>query len=193
MLTVPRIAAALAAVVTLGAATAGCSGGDDEPTPGPDSADVHIPEGVTLTSGGSTMDVGQSASVVYQPDGAARTVITVRVEGISRGKSEDVKGVEGVPDGAVPFYVETSIHNAGPAALDGAPVPLSGRDDAGDRIDATGLSRPVAGCDPLPADGALERGATAKGCLLFAVPDGTALRDVRLRTSDLASPVTWKP
>lgn len=186
MLTVRRT---VAAVVVLVAATAGCSAGDDEPGPGP--ADVRIPEGVTLTSGRATVDLGQSASVIYRPDGGDRTVITVRVADIARGTPRDVDGLDGMPDGTVPYYARVSVRNDGPADTAGMPVPLYAFDDSGDRVEPTRPSGPVPGCDPL-AGTAVDRGATAKGCLLFAVPEGAALRGVRLDAGDLG-PVTWKP
>lgn len=189
MLTALRSVGAVAAMVALAGVVAGCTeDADGEPEPEPGPADVDVPEGITLTSGGSTVDLGQPASVVYQPAGAGRTVITVRVDDITRGKPKELPGVAGVP-----FYVEASIHNAGPAALSGVRIPLYAVDGAGEHIDATGVTEETAGCDPLPLTGSIVRGATATGCLVFAVPEGSALAGVQVRSGDLSSPVTWKP
>ena len=184
-----RAAGAAVLAVSLAAVTA-CSG-DEEPAP--DDESVDVPEGVTLTSGGSTVELGQAASVVYRPDDADRTVITVRVDSITRGKPRDVAGVDGVDDGAVPFFVEASIHNAGPATLGPAPVPLYALDGSGASLESTDLAKTPAGCEQLATDERLAPGGSEHGCLLFTVPADGGFRGVQVDTSELNRPVTWKP
>lgn len=184
---------ALLAVLAL--VLVGCSGGNDDPEPGPDTPDIEVPEGVTLTSGGSTVSIGSAASVVYEPDKAAATVVTVRVNDVKRGKPADLDGfdLDGVPQKSVPYYVDASIRNDGPAVLAHADVPLYGLDSGDEYFPPTRVSGTVKSCKPLVLPDKLERGRTVKGCLVFTVPPGKTFKGVQVRTSDLENPITWKP
>lgn len=182
-----RAAAAVSVVLALLTA---CTG-DDEPDP--DHETVEVPEGITLTSGGSTVELGHAASVVYGDGDAEPTVITVRVDDIVRGDPKDLEGIDGAPDGAVPFFVEASIRNAGPATLPAAPVPLYAAAGRGNHLEAADLARTPDGCKQLATDVRLAPGGTEHGCLLFAVPDNAEFEGIQVRTEGLNRPVTWKP
>lgn len=190
MLSVRAAAAAAAMALVLGA----CSGGD-EPDPGPTTPGIDVPEGVTLTAGGSTVSVGESVSVPYRPDNAARTVITVEVDKVRRGKPSDLDGydIDGIPKDSVPYYVDASVRNAGPAALTNATVPLYGLDSRDSYFAPVEVTGGVDGCKPLRLSGKLPPGSVSKGCLVFAVPPKRTFKAVQVRTSDLNDPVTWKP
>lgn len=190
MLTARTATVAAALVLAL----AGCSS-DDEPDPGPTTPDVEVPEGITLTSGGSTVSIGEPASVIYRPQDAARTIITVEVDKITRGKPADLDGydVDGVPPGSLPYYVDASVRNDGPAALADAAVPLYGLDSGDSYFRPLDVTGPVGGCAPLRLDDNLAPGSVSKGCLVFAVPPKRTFKAVQVRTSDLSRPVTWKP
>ncbi|UYM05770.1 hypothetical protein [Solicola gregarius] len=187
-----RVGALVAAAALV---LSGCSGGDDDPDPVPETPDIEVPEGVTLTAGGSTVDVGSPASVVYKPDNAAATVVTVRVERIDRGKPADLGGfdLDGVAKNSVPYYAHASIRNAGPAVLAHADAPLYGLDSGDEYFPPTKITGTVKSCKPLVLPEKLEQGRTAKGCLVFTVPPGKAFKGVQVRTSDLENPITWAP
>lgn len=185
----PRAAGVVAAV--LGLLLTACTGDGDEPDP--DRETVEVPEGITLTSAGSTVELGHAASVVYGPGDAEPTVITVRVDEIARGKAKDLVGVDGVPDGSVPFLVEASIRNDGPATLPAAAVPLYADAGGEDRIEASDVATMPDGCKQLATDVRLAPGGSERGCLLFAVPPNAEFQGIQVRTKGLNRPVTWKP
>lgn len=170
-----------------------CTGGDEDDNESTSGPGFNIPEGVTLTSGGSALSVGQAASIVYRPAYADGTVITVRVSEITRGEPGQIRGLAGVPENAVPFYVRASVANAGPADLTSTDVPLRAAVGSRTKLEPIELSRSVKGCGPLKLDGATKAGDTATGCLLFAVPPDQAFETVQLATSDLNTPITWTP
>ena len=182
------VAAALALALTA------CTG-DDEPDPDPESPEVEVPEGVTLTSAGSAIPVGESASVVYKPRNAAQTVITVSVKEIARGKPNDLDGydLDGIEKGSVPYYVNASIRNAGPAVLSDAAVPLYGLDSGDEYFERTRVNGGIDGCKPLDMSAKVATGKTVEGCLVFTVPPDKQFQGVQVRTSNLNQPVTWKP
>ncbi|MDN5852597.1 MAG: hypothetical protein L0K86_07090 [Actinomycetia bacterium] len=191
MLTTRTAAAAIALALALTA----CTSGDDEPKPDPETPDVNVPEGITLTSAGSTVPLGQSASVVFQPRNAAQTVITISVDEVTRGKPKDLDGydLDGLPEDSVPYYVNASIRNAGPAVIAGAAVPLYGVDSANSYFKPVDVRGTVHGCKPLRLGNHVKPGTVSKGCLVFAVPPKRTFKGVQVRTSDLNQPVTWKP
>ncbi|HLR85282.1 MAG TPA: hypothetical protein VK059_10040 [Nocardioidaceae bacterium] len=186
---------AATATVVLALTLTACTGGDDEPEPGPDTSDVEVPEGVTLTSAGSTVPLGESASVVYQPQNAAQTVVTISVDKITRGKPKDLAGYDlrGTPEGSVPYYVRASVRNAGPAVLAGGAVPLYGLDSGNSYFKPVEMRDSVGGCKPLRLDDHVKPGAVREGCLVFTVPPKRTFKGVQVRTSDLNRPVSWKP
>lgn len=185
-----RAAGAVALTAVL-ASLAACSGGGDEAAS--EEGPVEVPEGVTLTSGGSTVEIGQAVSVVHRSGGSVPTVITVRVDGIARGTPRDVASLDGVDDKAVPFFVEASIRNEGPATLEPATVPLYALDGSGGEAESVELVRTPDGCRQLAVDERLASGGTEHGCLLFTVPADAGFGGVQVRTSELNRPVTWKP
>lgn len=186
---------AVAAAAVLALVLTACTGGDDEPDPDPKTPDVKVPEGVTLTSAGSTLPVGESASVIYKPENAATTVITVRVDKVTRGKPADLEGydLDGVAKNSVPYYVSASLRNGGPAVLVDAAVPLYGLDSGDSYFRPVDVRGQVDGCKPLRLEGKIAKGEGSKGCLVFAVPPDRTFKSVQVRTSDLSQPVSWKP
>ena len=107
---------------------AGC--GSDEPKPAP-RTDVpkgfQVPAGVTITEGGSTLEIGKSASVVYQVEEKASSAVTVTVNGVKTGnikKDFTFFSLDEKLKAATPYYVRLSVVNEGPSGLGGVAIPV---------------------------------------------------------------------
>lgn len=181
------------------AALTGCS--DDEPaspstqatTTTPTTPAVDVPEGVTLTDPGDTLQIGKAASVVYRADENRRSVVTVTVKKIRKGRMKDFKhfSLDRKSRSSTPYYVNTVVRNDGPGGLSRAAVPLYGLDSSDTYFPPTQLvgefDRCVGGA--LPAKFA--PGDKATRCFVLLVPKGAKLRSVQVRTEDLDEPVSW--
>lgn len=188
-----------AAVVALAAvaALAGClSSSGDEPAPAPtsDPSDLQVPAGVDLTSSGSTLAVGDTASVIYAVDDQRRSVASVTVDAIKQGSmKKDFAdfSLTAKTRSSTPYYVRTTIENAGPGDLSKAAVPVFGYDTSDTYFPASDLVGRFAKCvgGPLPAK--FKAGDTVTRCLVLLVPQGEDLQSVQLRTDDVNAPISW--
>lgn len=202
MLRVRAWTAAAATVLVATACLAGCSedsgaetdGGTDTATT-ESSSGLEVPDGVQLSEAGSTLDVGDAASVIYRADENRRSVVTVTVRKIRKGKMSDFKGfsLDDKTRASTPYYVDVTIRNEGPGGLSRAAVPLYALDSTNAYFAPTALVGEFDKC----AGGALPDkfypGDRVSRCLLFLVPEDAKLASVQVRTADLDQPVSWKP
>ncbi|KAA1420435.1 hypothetical protein FE697_015835 [Mumia zhuanghuii] len=191
----PWRAAAVAVTVAAGLVLAGCSG-DDEPeakTTAEATSAVELPEGVTLTEAGSEIAMGQPATVGY-PVGEAASAITVTVTSVKPGRISDLSGyvLDKASAASTPYYATVSVRNDGPDPLGGAAVPVFGFDSTPAFFPPTTFAgEKYAKCPGGALPKSFAAGATWQGCFVLLVPQGAKLTSVQVRTSDLATPVSW--
>lgn len=192
--TLKRPALILAAVVALFAVAAcGSDAKEDEGVPVPKGFD--LPDGVTLTKGGTTLTEDHSASVVYQVGSSAASAITVTVTQVAKGKIADFKffSLDEASKQSSPFYVSVTVKNEGPAGLGGAALPLYAHDNSNTIFPPNELVGVFPPC-PTPAlPATFLPGASANLCLVFLVPKGKALQSVDLQTGSAKDAITWTP
>src|SRR5690554_1637704 len=106
--------AAFAAILLV----AGCSSSsDDKPDTVPVPKGFTVPDGVTLTQGGTQLELGKPASVVYQIAGNATSAITVAVSAVRKGSIErdfTFFSLDAQSKASTPFYVDVAVRNEGP-------------------------------------------------------------------------------
>jgi hypothetical protein len=196
-----RAWSALAAAVLLLGLCA-CSGddsddaGSDETSESPSASapSVAVPAGVTLTDPGSTLDLGEPASVIYDAGPDRVSVITVTVTRIAVGSMQkDFANFALGPEQmrSTPYYATATVRNAGPGQLGRAALPLYGHDSTNTFFPAVTLVGDLDACpgDPLPATFGPK--ATQRTCLVFLVHHGATLDSVELRPYDGFDPVRW--
>lgn len=183
----------IAALVLL-LALAACSGGDDtdqstEPTPG-----FEVPAGVTVSPAGTSKTFGESMAVPYPAaTDETGTALTLGVAGLNRAPRSDL-ALFTIPDGMQPYYLRIQMGNRGPGDAsfpEGLPWWLHVTGDV--LVPATAAP---AGFSPCPAPKVAEPfpvGQSAKGCLLFFVPEGTEIESVDFQPGDVTTAVRWTP
>ncbi len=187
---------AVAVALAVTASLAACGGGDD-PAPAPTAstpAGFELPEGVELSAPGSTVDVGDPATFVYEVGDGASSAVTATVTKITKGSIKDFAffSLDKTAKASTPYYVRATLTNEGPAGLGGAAPPFVLRDDANTVAppnSITGTFRPC-GRRTLPAS--FLPGATAKVCMVFLVPKGRSLVSVDSLSDDTGAAVRWK-
>ncbi len=167
-----------------------------EPTP---TATVpkgfEVPDGVTLTTGGTTLAVGKPATVVHQlPDGAA-SAVTVTVSDVADGDIDDFRffSLDDATKKSSPFYVTVSVRNDGPAGLGGTGLPIFAHDSTNVLVPASDIVGTFKPCRRSTLPSSFLPGATAELCLVYLVPEGRTLETIDLQTGSTQDAVRWKP
>jgi hypothetical protein len=173
-------------------------GGDD---PAPKSrTDVpkgfDVPAGVAITKGGSTLELGKPASVVYQVEEGAASAVTVTVNAVRKG---DIKkdftffSLDEKAKTSTPYYVRLAVENEGPSGLGGVTIPVLAHTDSNTVFPPSELVGTFKPCpNPSLPESFLES-SKADLCLVFLLPRGERLRTVDLQTGKEADAIHWKP
>jgi hypothetical protein len=197
-----RAWSALAAAVMLLGGVSACSSDDTDDagaealgkTPSASGPSVAVPAGVTLTDPGSTLDLGQPASVVYKAGPGRVSVVTVKVTKIAVGSMrKDFANFALAPEQmrSTPYYVTATVRNAGPGQLGRAALPLYGHDSTNTFFPPVTLVGDLDACTGGPLPATFGPKATQRTCLVFLVHHGAKLDSVELRPYDGFDPVRW--
>jgi len=168
---------ALAAAALLLLLTA-CSGGEDAaPKQAPEPTETRL---------------GQSVAVDYpSKDAEDATALTLGVAGVRKAPARDL-ALFAVPDGMQPYYVRVVMGNRGPADAafpEGAPWWVHAAGDV--LVPATAAPSGLSTCRPPRLGATLAAGQTVRGCLLYFVPEGTAVESVDFQPGDVTTAVRW--
>ena len=196
MTAISKRSAAIAIAAALLALVAACS---DEPEAEP-RTDVpkgfEVPAGVTITQGGSTLEVGKPASVVYQLEEQAASAVTVTVNGVKTGdidKDFTFFSLDEKSKAATPYYVRLSVVNEGPSGLGGVAIPVLAHTRSNTVFPPNELVGSFKPCpNPALPESFLE-GSKADLCLVFLLPKGEKLETIDLQTGTEADAIHWKP
>ncbi|MGI9084268.1 MAG: hypothetical protein ACR2FE_03130 [Aeromicrobium sp.] len=188
-------ACAVAALLVLLAA---CGSGDAEKKPV--RADVpksfDVPAGVTITQGGSTLELGRPASVVYRVEERAASAITVTVDKVDKGnikKDFTFFSLDDEAKSSTPYYVRLRVRNEGPSGLGGVGVPVLAHTQSNTVFPPSELVGEFKPCpDPALPESFL-RGSDADLCLVFLLPKGERLRTIDLQPGREADAIHWRP
>ena len=86
-----------------------------------------VPAGVTITKGGSTLELGKSASVVYQVEEGAASAVTVTVNEVKKGDIKKDFTFFSLDEKRSPRRRTTcgsAVVNNGPSGLGGVAIPV---------------------------------------------------------------------
>lgn len=192
---------AFAAAALLTISVVGCSDDDGDSSdeaatesPSPTGPSVEVPEGVTLTEPGATMDLGQPASVVYDAGNDRVSVLTVTVDKVVAGSMKrDFNSFALKPKQlrSTPYYASVTVRNAGPGPLGRAAIPLYGYDSTDTYFPSSPIVGKLDRCQGGPLPATFGPQATSQACLVFIVGDDVTLEALELRPSDEAEPIRW--
>jgi hypothetical protein len=171
----------------------------DDPKPQP-RTDVpkgfEVPAGVTITKGGSTLDIGRPASVVYRVDEKASSAVTVTVKGVRTGnikKDFTFFSLDKKLKASTPYYVRLSVVNEGPSGLGGVAIPVLAHTRSNTVFPPNELVGTFKRCpNPALPESFLE-GSKADLCLVFLLPKGEKLQTIDLQTGTEDDAIHWKP
>jgi hypothetical protein len=172
------------------------SGASDDASESPSATgpSVAVPAGVNLTDPGTSLDLGQPASVVYDAGQQRVSVLTVTVNKVVVGSMKrDFKNFVLGPNQmkSTPYYVTATVRNAGPGKLGQAKVPLYGFDSTNTYFPASPIVGDLAVCPGGNLPESFGPKATKQTCQVFLVGKGSTLDAVELRPYEGFEPIRW--
>jgi hypothetical protein len=207
----PAAARLLALATVASLALAGCSSDGDQPsasgsasssvsgsasasaTESP-TADVSVPEGVSVTAQGSDLEFGDSAVVAFEPDQKRGTLLQLTVTGAREGSIDDFKGFildDKYKREANYYYVDVSVENVGEGDVGGAPVPLWGVNGENTLLPPVNFTTEFKKCASTPLPKKFEPGDSLDTCLVYLSPDKGSLEALSFRPDQAFDPIEW--
>lgn len=205
MLSVRSVAApALALVVAAGLAACGSddSKDDDKATPSPTASEsaastyLEVPEGVTLTEPGTSLDLGEGGVIAFQRRQDEIGVLSVVVRRIERTSfQESFKGwsVDDATAARTPYFVRLAVRNVGDTDLGGLRLDNVLWADDGENLEAPNYypATQLPACSGAPLPTAFAKGATAELCQVYFVAPAHSFEAVAFLPFGGLDPITW--
>jgi hypothetical protein len=199
---------ATAVLVTAALVLAGCSGsGSSSPQSGPGStsaghstgststgtSSLPVPKGITVTPQGSSLTLGQEATVAWQPDqktvGVIKMAVT-RQQQVPVSTFRDFR-LDRASRRSTPYFVHVTVKNLGTSDLGHVPVPLYLLDQHHTLLQASTFQARFPACPSRPLPAKFKRGSHTTVCLVYFVPKHGKLVAMSFRPSEDYDAITW--
>lgn len=185
-------------------ALAGCSGDAEEPSTEESQSSsetpseteepyLDVPDDVELTAQGSTLEVGESATVAYEPRQGMIGALDIKVTSMEKASFEQFVGWELSKQTrkTAPYFVRARVTNVGDTNLGGRPVPLYIVDDENRLIESSIFTGTFKPCDGASFPKKYKSGTTVKACMVYLAPGKGKLTAVSFRPTQEFNPITW--
>lgn len=183
-------------------ALTGCSGDEENPEAEETSDEttsesaepyLDVPEGVELTPQGSTLEVGESATVAYQLRQGKIGALDIRVTSLEKASFDLFTGWELTKQTrqSTPYFVRARVENVGDTDLGGNPVPLYIVDGENRLIESSIFTGTFGPCNGASFPKKFKTGDTLKACMVYLSPNKGDLTAVSFRPTQEFNPITW--
>lgn len=181
---------------------AGCSGDGDNPegeqsqTPTEsETAEPYlpVPDDVELTAQGSTLEVGDTATVAYEPRQDKVGVLDIEVTSLEKASFDLFVGWELTKQtrSTAPYFVRATVTNVGETNLGGRPVPLYLVDGENRLVESSIFTGSFQPCDGASFPKKFAAGDRVRACMVYLAPDKGKLTAVSFRPTQEFNPITW--
>ncbi|WP_218917697.1 hypothetical protein [Nocardioides dokdonensis] len=211
-------ATTLAALVLTVGALGACSGGDDDsagaegstdassettagedttidPTAGAEASPyLPVPDGVELTAQGTALEVGDTATVAYQPNQKDVGVLKLTVTDLRKTSyQESFQGwkLDKAIKKSQPYFVRAKVKNVGEDDLGGRRVPLYLVDGDNTLVESSTFVSTFKPCPSQALPKKFGPGAKVTTCLVFLAPAQGSLEAISFRPAQEFNPITW--
>ncbi|WP_460846583.1 hypothetical protein [Nocardioides ultimimeridianus] len=190
------------------ALSASACGGSARPQAGPSDSSsptvapylTAVPSGVSLTTPGTTLKLGEHAVIAWHPKVSETAVLDVQVTRIERttyDKSFQGWKVSPTLAATTPYFARAVVTNVSDAPLDKIVVPIWAEEDSGTLVATQPFQKRVfEPCHPYVTPESFAPGARIDMCFVFAISPGQDLRSVTFRPYDDSNEplesITWK-
>jgi hypothetical protein len=201
-----RTTAGLVSVLLGAALLAGCSDGSDDSSDSASpeaegstsassaTASLAVPEGTELTPEGSTLAVGDPATLAWEPRQDTVGVIDVTVQRLERttfAKSFSGFKITDETKTTSPYFVRGTITNTGETDLGKRRIPLYVVDGENRLVDYSSFGSAFAPCPSTDFPESFAPQQTMEFCQVYLVPDKGELTAVSFRPTQEVNPITW--
>lgn len=195
----------LALTVALTLVLAGCSEGGE--TPDEDRSEsptesasaeaepyLPVPEGVELTEQGSTLAVGETATVAFEPRQGVVGALEIKVTSLEKATFELFVGWELTNQirSTSPYFVRATVTNVGDTDLGGRPVPLYIVDGENRLVESSLFTGQFKPCEGAQFPEKFKNGETVKACMVYLAPGKGDLTAASFRPTQEFNPIIWE-
>lgn len=182
------------AALTLMVLLAAC----DSDGAGPD--DAAISKGPATTASGTTLKVGDPATIEYSVGSPGTAVITVTA--FARGTINELKNfkLDAAERAMTPWYIKYTVRNDGPSDPRGLGIDIStgvtAVDSDGESLREILLLGSFPPCEKTLSSGTLPAGTTTQTCDLVLVAAGKTVKEARYSKATgpyAQAPIIWTP
>jgi hypothetical protein len=171
------------------------SGSSSEPGSASPGDALLVPDGVTLTDQGSSLEVGDTATVAYEVRQGVVGVLDITVTRLEKTTfAESFVGWD-LPEEtrtAKPYFVRATVLNRGETDLGEVRLqPLYVLDGTDTLVESTLFGSTFKPCHPDAFPAPFPPGATADVCLVYLAPDKGDLVAASFRPTEADVPITW--
>lgn len=182
---------------------AGCASDEDEgaegesPTGSTSSAAeepyLPVPDGVELTAQGSELDLGDTATVAYEPRQDEVAALELKVTRLEKASFKLFVGWKLSPETleTTPYFVHAKVQNVGTTDLGGSRVPLYAVDGENKLVESSTFASTFKPCPSASLPKRFKKGDSTKTCLVYLAPDKGTVEAVSFRPTEEFSPITW--
>ena len=182
------------AALTLMVLLAACESDSDGP------GDAASPKGPATTAPGTTLKVGESATIEYSVGDPGTAVITVTA--FAQGNISELKNfkLDAAERAMTPWYIKYTVRNDGPSDPRGLGIDIStgvtAVDSDGESLRETLLLGSFPPCEKTLSSGTFPAGTTKQTCDLVMVAAGKTVKEARYSKATgpyAQAPITWTP
>ena len=155
---------------------------------------LPVPDGVELTPPGTTLELGETAVVAWEPRQKTVGVLEITVKRLERTSFE--KSFEGwklEPEvrRTTPYFVRAKLANVGDTDLGGVEVPLYIVDGKNALVRYSRFASTFKPCNSTDLPKKFAAGQERDVCLVYLAPDRGRLTAVSFRPTEEFDPITW--
>ena len=155
---------------------------------------IDVPDGVELTTQGSALELGDTATVAYEVDQSTVGVLAITVTDMRRTTFK--QSFQGWNLGkqlkkANPYFVEATFKNKGETDLGGERPPLYIVDGNDTLVESSTFVSDFDACPSTDFPKKFKPGKKVTRCLVYLAPDAGELVSVSFRPAQEFNPITW--
>jgi hypothetical protein len=152
-----------------------------------------VPKGITVTAQGTSLKLGQAATVAWQPD--QKTVGVIKMA-VTRQQQVPIRTfrdfrLDRATRRSTPYFVHVTVKNLGKSNLSHVPVPLYLLDQQHTLLQASTFQARFPACPSRPLPAKFKRGSHTTVCLVYFVPKHGKLGAMSFRPSEDYDAITW--
>ncbi len=159
---------------------------------------LPVPDGVELTAQGSTLAVGDTATVAYEPRQDFVGALEMKVTSLEEAKFDQFVGWDLTKEikSTAPYFVRATVTNVGETDLGSGkglqPVPLYAVDGENRLIESSLFRGSFKPCESAFFPKKFKTGDTMKACMVYLAPGKGDLAAVSFRPSQEFNPIIWE-